>query len=126
MYEYHARCERVVDGDTIDVILDLGLGVFKRERLRLLGIDTPEVYGRVEDEERARGRAASEFVSSFIEGRDIIVRTFKDRKGKYGRYLAVVFYRQAGTTFNVNKHIVDNGHAVEAEGWERAAAQRID
>lgn len=125
MYEYDARCDRVVDGDTIDVTIDLGLGVLKRERLRLLGIDTPEVYGRVEEEERARGKDASRFVRSFIEGRDIVIRTFKDRKGKYGRYLAVVFYHQAGQWFNVNKHIVENGHAVEAEGWERVQSQRI-
>ena len=121
MYEYRARCERVVDGDTIDVVIDLGLGVFKRERLRLLGINAPEVRG----DEREAGKEASRFLCSFIEGRSIVIRTFKDRKGKYGRYLAVVFYSQAGTDFNVNAHLVENGHAVKAEGWERVAHQRI-
>lgn len=122
MYEYEAVCDRVVDGDTIDVTIDLGLGVLKRERLRLLGIDAPEVRG----DEREAGKEASRFLRSFIEGRGVVVRTFKDRKGKYGRYLAVVFYRQAGTTFNVNVHLHENGHADQADGWERVAHLRID
>lgn len=78
--------KRVVDGDTIELIVDLGFGLSKTMTVRLYGIDTPEVYGKNACKE---GRAASAFVKKLLpEGTAVTMTTFKDSKGKYGRYLA--------------------------------------
>jgi micrococcal nuclease len=108
MYEYNAIVNRVVDGDTIDVTLDLGLEVFKKERLRLLGIDTPEV--RTKDlEEKEAGLKASKFVSEAIENKAVVIRTYK--KGKFGRYLAEVLYLKDHKYVHLNDELIDLGLA---------------
>lgn len=90
MYEYRvAEVVRVVDGDTIYVDLDLGFGVTKHAKVRLIGIDTPELRGRGKE----KGLAARDFVDSWFElhhpTRELVLcRTSKDRTGKYGRWLA--------------------------------------
>jgi micrococcal nuclease len=91
MYNYKAFVNRVVDGDTIDVIIDLGFGVLTKERIRLLGIDTPEI--RTKDlVEKAEGLKAKEFVENAILLEEVTIVTYKDSKGKFGRYLAEVLY----------------------------------
>jgi micrococcal nuclease len=85
MFEYDALVTRVVDGDTFDLQIDLGFGIIKKTRLRLYGIDTPEIRG----EESARGLAVKEAVRILIEGKMVRVKTHKF-KGKYGRYVAKV------------------------------------
>lgn len=81
MYEYHAVVTNVVDGDTIDVILDLGFKITVSQRLRLARIDTPE-----------RGQSgyaeAREFVQALVQNRDVEIRTHK--VSKWGYYLADV------------------------------------
>ncbi|WP_372774119.1 thermonuclease family protein [Mangrovibacterium sp.] len=96
MYQYQAEIVKVVDGDTCELDIDLGMSVWVRgERVRLYGVDTPEVYGVKKDsEEYMKGKLASDFVKSLIKKGDLaIVETLKDSKGKYGRYLAVVYIR---------------------------------
>src|SRR6056297_56934 len=92
MYEYRAQIDEVVDGDTIDVVVDLGFNMRRDIRLRLAGVDTAETYGVSHDsEEYARGVKHTQFVEQWI-GADttsewpFIVRT--EKKGKFGRYLA--------------------------------------
>ena len=89
MYEYRCKVTRVVDGDTVDVDIDLGFGVWlHKERVRIYGIDTPE--SRTRDlEEKKYGLAAKEFVKQFVKGgKNIVLRTQKyDAKGKFGRIL---------------------------------------
>lgn len=93
MYEYMATVLSVYDGDTIRVDIDLGFGiVMQNQSIRLLGMNTPEVRG----EERQEGLVARDFVRSMIDGKEIMLRTFKDTKGKYGRWLAEVYYRKDG------------------------------
>ena len=117
-YCYRARLDRVVDGDTIDVDLDLGFGVWlKGQRLRLEGIDTPEVRG----EEREEGLRSKDFViralqevseSGTPKPRDLIVETFKDKRGKYGRWIAIVWYQTGPETYrNLNEELVAHGLA---------------
>lgn len=93
-YEYFATLTNIVDGDTLDFLVDLGFGVSIALRTRLLGVDTPEVHGVSHDSpEHAQGAVASVFVTTWFserEGKPITVRTHQDKKGKYGRYLAEV------------------------------------
>lgn len=103
MYEYRALVLRVVDGDTIDVDIDLGLFVHVHERLRLYGIDAWENRGP----ERPDGLEATAALRGLIERKEVVVRTRKDRKGKYGRFLADVYTDD----LHVNRWLVENGHA---------------
>tara|TARA_Y100001937_G_scaffold70708_1_gene96247 strand:- start:271 stop:690 length:420 start_codon:yes stop_codon:yes gene_type:complete len=91
MYEYACKVKRVVDGDTVDVVLDLGFDVSYSCRVRLYGIDTPESRTRNKDE-KARGKMAGSFLKEAIEdGEKVVIQTkLKDSKGKYGRVLGDV------------------------------------
>ena len=87
-YEYKCKIRRIVDGDTVDVDIDLGFNVvLTKERVRIYGIDTPESRTR-DKEEKKFGLMAKEFVKQFVKGDSIILRTKKyDAKGKFGRIL---------------------------------------
>lgn len=94
MYQYNAVIRKVVDGDTIEIDIDLGLSTWvHNEKIRLYGIDTPEVYGvKKGSAEWERGNLASEFVKKYlVENNQVIIETIKDKKEKYGRYLALIF-----------------------------------
>lgn len=104
-FTYRADVDRVIDGDTIDFRIDCGFGFVRQTRLRLLGIDTHEIYGvDDESEEYLKGRAEAAFVSDWVtEAKDgfdgkwpFIVETVRDETGKYGRYLGSVFRRDTG------------------------------
>ena len=88
MYEYSCKVERVVDGDTIDVVLDLGFDILYKSRVRLYGIDTPESRTRDLDE-KARGKLATAFLKEAVDcGKQIVIQTkLKDSRGKFGRVL---------------------------------------
>jgi micrococcal nuclease len=107
MYEYRATVVRWVDGDTVDVDIDLGFGVIlSNKRVRLYGIDAPE--SRTRDlEEKRLGKAAHHFVEGFAPAGSVVtLRTYKS--GKFGRILAEVILDEA----NINKLLVSEGHAV--------------
>ena len=90
MYEYNCTIDRVVDGDTIDVILDLGFSVLYKSRVRLFGIDTPESRTRNKDE-KARGKMGSKYLEDAVNSGDVVIRTeLKDSRGKFGRVLGTV------------------------------------
>ncbi len=114
MYQYKARLDRVVDGDTIDVIIDLGFRITTHQRLRLAGINTPEIY-RVSrgSEEYRRGKEAREFVERRLaeNNNEMTIETHKT--GKYGRYIAVV--RLADSEVSLNQELVQAGLAEPAE-----------
>jgi len=88
LYTYKAKCINVVDGDTIDVIVDLGFYIEKKIRLRVAGIDTPEIRASTEAE-RKHAREARAFVERLLLDKPCTVRTKKD-VGIYGRYWAEV------------------------------------
>lgn len=91
MFEYKAKVTRVVDGDTLDVAIDLGFGIVKHDRLRILNLDTPETYGRASPAEKLHGKEATEYASDLFDVcPNVIIKTKKDKQGKYGRYLAEV------------------------------------
>ena len=88
MYEYSCEVKRVVDGDTVDCILDLGFSIHHKCRVRLHGIDTPESRTRNRDE-KVRGLLAKQFLSDSIKDKKVVLKTkLKDSKGKFGRVLA--------------------------------------
>lgn len=122
MYTYRGEVKAVIDADTIDVLIDLGFGVHTMQRLRLYGIDAPEMRTEA-------GKIAREYVKSVLLGGDafkyVYVRTLKDEKDKYGRKLAVLYFNDSDMIFEAgecqlfaltnsfNWQIVRNGHAVE-------------
>jgi micrococcal nuclease len=91
MYEYKANITKVVDGDTVDATVDLGFGIFTILRLRLMEINTEELTDK-NMEKRAMAVAAKERVQALLleQGTNVIIRTVKDKKEKYGRYLASI------------------------------------
>lgn len=96
MYQYKAILQKVVDGDTLEIDIDLGMLVWVHgEKIRLLGVNTPEVYGvKKGSDVWEKGNKASEFVKSVLKEHDeVLVETVKDKKEKYGRYLAVVYIK---------------------------------
>ena len=87
MYEYCCQVTRVVDGDTVDANIDLGFDISYFSRIRLFGIDTPESRTRNKDE-KLRGLLAKEYiVNALANGKEIVVKTALEKKGKYGRVL---------------------------------------
>jgi micrococcal nuclease len=110
-YLYKATVIRVVDGDTVDLEIDLGMSVFVKQRIRLAGIDTPETYGVKKDsKEYAAGMKAKNRLKELIEGKEIAVETVKDKKGKYGRYLGDLYMLQENWIC-VNNLLVSEGLA---------------
>ncbi|MFY9153986.1 MAG: thermonuclease family protein [Prolixibacteraceae bacterium] len=96
MYQYSALVRKVIDGDTLEIDIDLGLSTWiHNERIRLFGVNTPEVYGvKKGSPEWDEGNKASEFAKSVLkENNEIRIETIKDKKEKYGRYLALVYVR---------------------------------
>ena len=112
-FVYNATLERVVDGDTVDVTLDLGFSVrLHKQRCRLAGIDTPESRTRNLDEKKL-GLAAKERMKQLCVGQ------FKIKslgKGKYGRILAIP-YTEDGE--DICQMMIDEGHAVEYWGGKK-------
>lgn len=111
MYKYEATVRRWVDGDTVDVDIDLGFGIiFHNQRLRLYGIDAYESRTRDLDE-KEKGLAATAFVNEMAPvGSKVTIVTYKT--GKYGRILAEVFLDDYT---NLNKLLTEKGHAERYE-----------
>tara|TARA_R110002020_G_scaffold475898_1_gene713936 strand:+ start:2565 stop:2987 length:423 start_codon:yes stop_codon:yes gene_type:complete len=118
MYQYKATIIKIVDGDTVDVDIDLGFEVWlKNQRIRLYGIDTPE--SRTSDKtEKVFGKLAAAKVLEFCPiGSNIVLQTkTDDSRGKYGRILGELI-TEDGT--NVNTFLVDNAYAVAYFGMSK-------
>ena len=108
MYEYKAKLLRVIDGDTIDCVIDLGFNVRLKERVRLKGIDTPEV--RTKDlDEKAKGLAAKNRVIEIFRGAGEFTIVTEIHKGKYGRILGTIMLPDRKVS--LNQMLLDEGHA---------------
>ena len=116
MYEYSCEVKKVVDGDTVDVVLDLGFDILYKSRVRLYGIDTPESRTRNKDE-KARGKMAGAFLEEAIEdGEKIVIQTkLKDSRGKFGRVLGDVVV----DGININQLMVKCHLAVAYHGQSK-------
>ena len=111
--------DKVVDGDTIDVTIDLGFDLYKKERVRVAGGDTPEKRTR-NLEEKALGLDATAWIKDKLEGAvdgddDLIIRTELDGGvGKYGRLLGWLYIGDA--TVSLNERMIDEGYAWAYDG----------
>ena len=113
MYQYKAKAERVVDGDTLDVTIDLGFKITTHQRIRLAGIDTPEIFSVKKDSDEYRfGIAAKQFVEQRLAANNnqMVIETEKVT-GKYGRYIGTIKLSDSATT--LNQELVDSGFAEE-------------
>jgi endonuclease YncB( thermonuclease family) len=112
---FRGRCVRVVDGDTYDILCDCGFSIYHKIRVRLRGVDTPEVYGAKACEE---GRIASKVVSDTILDKEVAIYTYKNAPSTFNRWEADVFFKdENGTVINLAKFLVLNGYATLVEGY---------
>ena len=108
LYHYKAKVTSVYDGDTITVDIDLGMNVvLTGQKIRLYGIDTPEVRGS----EREDGLVSRDWLRDKILDKWVVIKTHKDSKGKYGRWLGTIFTEEAGIQTNINEQLVSEGLA---------------
>ena len=125
MYEYKCKIVKVVDGDTVDIDLDLGFGVWLRdERVRIMGIDTPE--SRTSDKiEKVFGLLAKDRLNSLLGGEAILLSQVtkggENMKGKFGRILGN-FKTINGD--NVADILMNEGHAVAYNGGDKDNVQK--
>jgi len=111
-YWYKALVRDVYDGDTITVNIDLGFHVgLSPTKLRLYGINAPEIRGA----ERPKGLITRDAVRDKILGRKVVINTYRDKVGKYGRWLAIVYFEEDGVQINLNDWLVAEGLAEYAE-----------
>tara|TARA_B100000965_G_C19584520_1_gene755087 strand:- start:379 stop:828 length:450 start_codon:yes stop_codon:yes gene_type:complete len=127
MYEYKAKILRVVDGDTVDVDIDLGFGVWMhKERVRMMGIDTPE--SRTRDKvEKKFGLASKEFVKAYLPiGSMQVLKTEidksgEDSRGKFGRILGdfLVYHAEKDAQRKLTEVMIDDGYGVAYFGGSK-------
>ena len=110
MYEYKVKITKIIDGDTVDADVDLGFNHYKKDRIRLMGLDTPE--SRTSNkQEKVLGLASKARLKQVIGDNkgDIVLRTSKEGKGKFGRILGTLIVGSAGV--DINALMVNEGHA---------------
>ena len=123
MYNYNAKLDRVVDGDTVDAIIDLGFDVYVKKRIRLGGINAPESRTRNKVEKKL-GLAAKERLIDILKGAANVFELESSELGKYGRVIGRLHINQlAGkeilTQVCVNDLLVKEGYAVKYDGGKR-------
>ena len=113
MFEYKAIVKKVYDADTITVDIDLGFGIWlKKQSIRFLHVDVPEIRR----EERKQGLISRDVLRKWLPlESEIILKTYKDRKGKYGRWLGEIFVPDEANPLNgvvnINEKLISSGYA---------------
>lgn len=107
-YVYKADIISVYDGDSCKAIVDLGMRISVEINIRLAGINAPEVRGA----NRMKGLQARDYLRGLILMKSVIIKTYKDKTEKYGRWLADVYLDQV----NINELMVKQGYAIEYDG----------
>jgi micrococcal nuclease len=113
---YNAIAVSNYDGDTVTLDIDLGFGVWKRNEVcRLAKIDTPELRAR-DLQEKAVAYKAKAVVQRFLPpGQKCVVKTIKDDKGKYGRWLVFIYTDEMQEGMSINEYLLKNGYAKRLE-----------
>ena len=114
MFYYAVEVLRVVDGDTVDVRIDLGFNVWHKCRVRLMGINAPESRTR-DKAEKKRGLAAKAWLAELLDSAQTEIEMQSHGVGKYGRVLGTLYINDV----DVNKMMVKEGHAEEYDGGKR-------
>lgn len=110
-YNYSAQVVSVYDGDTITAEIDLGFKIKTEQKLRLYGINTPELT----KDERPEGLKARDYLRGRILHKRIFIKTVKDKTGKYGRYIVVIYLQEGDGYTNINRELVEYGYAILAD-----------
>ena len=121
-YIYRAKLDRVVDGDTVDALIDVGFDIWFKKRIRFMGLDTWE--SRTRDlEEKKLGKLAKERTRQLLEdvsSKSGYFRLKSHGLGKYGRVLGEIFIiDKDGKQWNVNKTLITEGHAYVYDGGKK-------
>lgn len=115
LFFYRAEVKKIIDGDTLDVLIDVGFNIHFHARIRLYGVNTPE--SRTSNkEEKVMGLAAKDFTKKWVEDNQkiIYIKTVLDKNEKYGRVLAEVYDETKNSC--LNKDIINSGFAREYFG----------
>ena len=116
MFEYNATVVKVVDGDTIDAMVDLGFGTWKKVRIRMHGINAPESRTR-NLEEKKKGLAANARLIEMLEENEKHFILISHGVGKFGRCLGEIYIK--GHNTSLNKQLISEGHGTEYFGGKR-------
>ena len=121
-YIYRAKLDRVVDGDTVDALIDVGFNIWFKKRIRFMGLDTWE--SRTRDlEEKKLGKLAKERTRQLLEdvsSKSGYFRLKSHGLGKYGRVLGEIFIMDKdGKQWNVNETLIAEGHAYVYDGGKK-------
>jgi micrococcal nuclease len=135
LFHYGVKSFRIIDGDTLDMTMDLGFGVLIEHRVRLFGVNTPESHGRTPEPEKMKGVAAKDALSDLLHDPEthlpakVIVQTHRikrrsgeidERTGKYGRYMVSLWTEAPGGVLtDINRTMVEEGHANLYTGGKR-------
>ena len=117
MWEYQIRVLRIIDGDTIDAAVDLGFFTHRNIRVRLYGIDTPEVRTR-DAEEKKRGFAAKAMLTKLLNDADKVIMK-SHGIGKFGRCLGEIFVEKGEQTINISETLIAQGFGEKYDGGKR-------
>ena len=115
-FSYNATVVKIIDGDTVDALVDVGFSIMTKKRIRFRGINTPESRTR-DKEEKIRGLAAKDRVVELLSENDNKFVLKSHGVGKYGRCLGELFVD--GHEESINQVLVNEGHAVEYWGGKR-------
>lgn len=102
-YTYEAQVLSAYDGDTITALISLGFDTYTKQRIRLHGIDAPEVTGP----EKTAGLISRDKVRELIAGKEVLIKTLKDKRGSFSRYLGIIYINGV----NLNQLLLDEGLA---------------
>lgn len=128
MYKYDAKVIKVVDGDTIDVEIDLGFKIYISQRCRLEGINTPESRSKNKDEKEL-GLKVKQYLIEQLINKTVLVET--EKQGKFGRYLAKIwlykdFDKDILEDKSLNQELIDKGYAIEYHGGKKVEFKKSD
>lgn len=106
-HDYRAVVLDVYDGDTFTVDIDLGFGVWLRnQKIRLYGVNTPEIRTK-DKQEKIKGYKVRDYIRTQLLDKVVILRTYKKNKGKFGRWLCTIFYKEKGIIKNLGVDLID-------------------
>ncbi len=116
LWLYRAKVINIIDGDTVDLLVDKGTDDYKKMRIRLKGINAPEIHNvKHGSKTHIKGMASKKVLEEKILGKEVMLTTYKDKTGKYGRYIGVIDLPTGPKTMSyidINHWMTSKGYAV--------------